>query len=284
MSNAIASNRRPPRALIVDDDPAVVTFLRHRCSAMGLEVEEATNGLQALVKAHRDPPDVLIIDVHMPELDGLSLCSTLLQPDRRSIDVIVVSGASDVETRDRCDSFGATYAAKGPELWSTVKTAIKRKFPGIDLDLPEPESASPTKLRQRPLVLVIDDDADVGEFLTSRLRKCGVDTAFASDGRQGYRIAAREKPSVIVSDYFMPHANIDFLLWKLRSTPATEKIPVFAMTGYDLDAVTKERLTNHPFGRRWVDRVFKKPLDVDELFLAIQKHCPLQYNSTRDPR
>jgi len=160
-------------------------------------------------------------------------CAWLLPP--LSDDGIADSPNRGVTQQDEYDT--CSNVPKRTKKRSTVKTAIRRKFPGIDLDLPEPESDSPTKLRQRPLVLVIDDDADVGEFLTSRLRKCGVDTAFASDGRQGYRIAAREKPSVIVSDYFMPHANIDFLLWKLRSTPATEKIPVFAMTGYDLDAI-----------------------------------------------
>jgi CheY-like chemotaxis protein len=280
MSNASAVSKKPPKALIVDDDPAVVQFLRKRCAAMGLEVQEASNGLQALVMVKRDPPDVLIIDVRMPELDGLSLCSTLLQPDRKSIDVIVVSGSAELETQERCEGLGATYAFKGPELWNTVRAAIKRIFPGIDVDVREPETASTPKLRTRPLVLVIDDDPDVGEFLASRLRKCGADVALAPDGRQGYRLAVREKPTIIISDYFMPGANIDFLLWRLRSTPATENIPVFAMTGYELDAPTQRGLLNDPSGRRWVEQIFRKPLNIDELFLAMQKHCVLEYTPT----
>ena len=82
----------------------------------------------------RGREDVAIVDVRMPELDGLTLCSTLLQPDRKSIDVIVVSGSAELETQERCEGLGATYAFKGPELWNTVKAAIDRIFPGIDVD------------------------------------------------------------------------------------------------------------------------------------------------------
>jgi CheY-like chemotaxis protein len=277
MSYANAVSKRPPKALIVDDDPAVVQFLRKRCEAMGLEVQEASNGLQALVMVKRERPDILIIDVRIPELDGLSLCSTLLQPDRGSIDVIVVSGSSELETQEQCQSFGATYAFKGPELWSTVNAAIKRIFPGIEVDIEAPDAINLPKLRTRPLVLVIDDDADVCEFLASRLRKCGADVALAADGRQGYRMAVREKPTLIISDYFMAEANINFLLWRLRNTPSTENIPVFAMTGYELDAQAERALINDPSGRRFVDQIFRKPLDIDALFTAIQKHCALQY-------
>jgi CheY-like chemotaxis protein len=277
MYDAQAASRRRPRALIVDDDPAVVKFLHDRCINMGLEVQGASNGLQALIMARRDPPDVLIIDVHIPELDGLSLCSTLLEPGRKSIDVIVVSGSAETQTMERCRSLGATYAPKGPKLWKAVRAAIKEIFPGMAVDLEEPKNATLTKVRERPLVLVIDDDPDIGKFLISRLRKCGVDAVLAADGRQGYQIAVRETPSVVISDYFMPTADINFFLWRLRSTPGFEKTPVFAMTAYDLDEQTEKSLTGGVFGRRGVERLFKKPLDIDELFVAVQRYCALKY-------
>ena len=93
-----------PKALIVDDDPAVVDFLRARFIKMGFEVREASIGLQALVMAWRDRPDVLIVDVNIPDLDGLSLSSTLLGPGNKPLDVIVVSGLSKSETIERCES------------------------------------------------------------------------------------------------------------------------------------------------------------------------------------
>jgi CheY-like chemotaxis protein len=122
---------RAPKVLIVDDDPTVAKFLDDRCAAIGLSVQVASNGLEALVKIRRDPPDVLIADVRMPELDGLSLSWTLLQPGRPPINVIVVSGYADDETIEHCESFGAVYAHKRPELWHTIHDAITAMFPHI---------------------------------------------------------------------------------------------------------------------------------------------------------
>ena len=67
------TRRRPPRALIVDDDSAAVKFIADRCAKMGVAIETAPNALQALVKARQSPPDVLIVDMRMPDLDGRAL-------------------------------------------------------------------------------------------------------------------------------------------------------------------------------------------------------------------
>jgi CheY-like chemotaxis protein len=282
MLNTISEIGKRPVALIVDDDPLVVRYLRNHCVKMGLDVQDASNGLQALMKARRNPPDVLIVDVHMPELDGLSLCSKLLDnKNGKALDVIVISGYAESDTVQRCESFGASFATKDPQLWTSVQSALKRIFPGMEVHFERGQTDIP---RQRPLILVVEDDADVGQFLVTRLRKCGVDAILAPDGREGYLIALRQMPSVIISDCLMPSADINFLLWRLRSTPTTESIPVLAITGSDLDAADSEALRRGPFGRRGVDQIFRKPLDVDALFLGIQKYCALRYTGKKDPR
>jgi CheY-like chemotaxis protein len=280
MTETPDSNRRAPRVLIVDDDPAAVKFIMDRCVKMGLTVQTATNGLQALIMARQNPPDALIVDVHMPEVDGLSLCSRMLDPEHIGIDVIVMSGYSDLGTDERCHSFGATYVRKGPELWNKVHTALNNIFPGMTIEARDARAPAKAKVRERPLILVVDDDPNIGNFLITRLRKCGVDVLFATDAKQAYQIAVREKPSVIISDYFMSVASINFLMWRLRSTPGMETIPVLAMTGATLDPMTAADLMRGQFEQRGVERIFKKPLDVDDLFTELQKYCALTYTST----
>jgi CheY-like chemotaxis protein len=85
---------RAPRMLIADDDPAIVRLLARRCVKMGFEVDTATNGLQALMKANRKPPDILVIDVNMPGTGGFSVCERLLDPSRRPLNVVVVTGGA----------------------------------------------------------------------------------------------------------------------------------------------------------------------------------------------
>lgn len=73
-----------PKMLIADDDPTVVRALADRCTRMGFDVETATNGMQAMLKASRSKPDILLVDVSMPEVDGFSVCAHLLDPTRKT--------------------------------------------------------------------------------------------------------------------------------------------------------------------------------------------------------
>ena len=113
-----------PKMLIADDDPSVVKLLADRCRRVGSEVETASNGVQALIKANRNCPDVMVIDVNMPEADGLTVCARLLDPTKRSLNVIVVTGSRETETVDRCEGFGAFYIRKGPEFWNGLAAAL----------------------------------------------------------------------------------------------------------------------------------------------------------------
>lgn len=284
MSDADALTRRAPKVLIVDDDSAAAKFISSRCLAMGLDVQTATNGLQALIRVRQDPPDVMILDVNMPELDGLSVCSTLLEPGRKAIDIILISGYPTEETFARCESLGAKFASKGRGLWDTIRSTLDNIFPGMSVEIPEEGPSAAPELRARPVILVIDDDPDVAKFIATRLQKCGADALLASDGLQGYKIAAREKPNVIISDCAMPGADINFLMWRLRSTPSLENVPVFAITGYSFGSATVDTLRKEFFGRRGVEGIFKKPIDIDELFAAIKTRCPLAYEPWRKTR
>src|ERR1700684_460305 len=115
---ALEWSRKAPRMLIADDDPAIVRLLADRCASVGFEIETATNGIQALIKANRSHPDIVVIDVNMPEAGGLTVCERLLDPSKRALNVVVVTGSREPETLERCLGFGAYYVRKGPQFWT----------------------------------------------------------------------------------------------------------------------------------------------------------------------
>ena len=276
---ALDWSRKAPRMLIADDDPAIVRLLADRCASVGFEVETAANGIQALIKANRSHPDILIIDVNMPEADGLTVCARLLDPIKKSLNVVVVTGSREQEAVERCEGFGAFYVCKGPDFWKGLAVALIETFPRMTDRLKEllvhPTGA---EARKRPRVLVIDDDPDIKTFLSSRLGKRGVDTLYASDASHGYRIACKEEPSVIISDYFMPNGDVYYLLSRLRTTTVTENIPVFVLTGRRLTEAVEQNMAREVCGRPGVARVFRKAFDTDELFGALQKLCGFESN------
>jgi CheY-like chemotaxis protein len=269
-----------PRMLIADDDPSVVKVLADRCIRMGFDVETATNGIQALLKASRGEPDVILIDVNMPKVDGLSVCAHLRDPVRNSTNLIVISGSRNPDMIERCEGFGARYVAKGSSFWSCLESALAEIYPSMAERIRETgRRSSAPEVRQRPRVLLIDDDNDVYRVLHSRLEKRGVHLLYASDAPQGFRIACREQPSVIVTDYYMPNGDAQYLLTRLRTTVATEDIPVIVLSGRQLSDVTMQTLKRDICGHPGATKILKKSEDTRELFATLERFCGFETQS-----
>jgi CheY-like chemotaxis protein len=263
-----------PRILIADDDPSIVRLLADHCSRMGFDVDTASNGIQALLKASRTKPDTLVIDVNMPEVDGLSVCAHLLDPDRAPINVIVMTGSRNPETLERCEGFGAFYARKGPKFWEDLEAALAEIHPRMGGRIRQSGMQAPAPaVRRRPRVLLVDDDNDINRFLSSRLEKCGIEVQYASDAQQGFRIACRDEPTAIVTDYFMPNGDAQYFLTRLRTTAATERIPVIVLSGRQLNDATQQSLRREICGHPGAAQILVKSQDTHALFQALKKFC-----------
>jgi CheY-like chemotaxis protein len=283
MNELAEQARRPRQMLIADDDPAILRLLADRCARLGFKVETAMNGVQLLVKARHNHPDILIVDVNMPALDGLSVCVSLLDPGRKAVEVIVMTGGGAAEMAERCDSLGTFFARKGPDFWNEIKTALIEIYPDLAHKIEEIPAAAPgAEVHARPRVLVVDDDPDFERFLASRLGKCGIDTLYAPDATQALRVAGKEKPSVIITDNFMPDGGAQYLLYRLRATPATAAIPVVVISARKLSALDEQTLKREISGYPGALRVLRKSYETEELFEALRKFCG--FNRTHPAR
>ena len=84
-----------PKILVVDDEPDVVELITFNLRARGYDTITASNGLEALIQARRFQPALLVLDVMMDGLDGLSVCEVLRsQVATKSIPVIIVTAAA----------------------------------------------------------------------------------------------------------------------------------------------------------------------------------------------
>jgi CheY-like chemotaxis protein len=274
MTSPVQTAKRSPTVLIADDDPGILRFLAKRCTKMGFEVQTVANGLQALIIVHRNHPDVLIMDINMPEADGLSVCSQLKQSEKKySPDLIVITANPDPEMFRQCQSLGACYVRKGIDLWNGVRAALIAIFPEQTQAGADEETSQPSVEWERPRVLLIDGNREAGRLLTSRLDKCGVETLLAFDSTQGFEIACREEPSVIILDFPMLKGDPYFLLSRLRSTPTTTKIPVFVTTTRIVDEVTKANLMRDVCAWPGTTLFFVKSFNSKEILMALQRYC-----------
>lgn len=83
------------RILVIEDDPASLELMRYLLQAFGHEVRSATDGASGLASVHRDPPEIIVCDVQLPEIDGLEIARRLKQdPALRDIPLIAVTASA----------------------------------------------------------------------------------------------------------------------------------------------------------------------------------------------
>lgn len=117
------------RILIVDDDPHIREVLIYALSKAGLDVIEAKNGEEGLQKAQAQTPDVIVLDVMMPELSGLEMCRTLRQTSQVPI-LFLSSRDSELDRILGLEMGGDDYVTKpfSPrELVARVKAMLRRQ-------------------------------------------------------------------------------------------------------------------------------------------------------------
>jgi DNA-binding response OmpR family regulator len=96
-----------PRILLVDDDPVIVRLLQINFRLEGYDVDTASRGEQALEKVRAHRPDVILLDVMMPGIDGWEVCRQLKEtPGAKDIPVIFLSARAQAEDRHRGYALG----------------------------------------------------------------------------------------------------------------------------------------------------------------------------------
>ena len=106
------------KILVIEDDPGVARFLRDALEIEGYQVVIATNGLQGLLSAQQEEPDLTILDVMLPGLDGFEVCHRLRADPRTSqLPILMVSAKGREIDRLNGEKVGADeYLVKPVDL------------------------------------------------------------------------------------------------------------------------------------------------------------------------
>jgi len=102
------------RVLVIDDEAAIRLLCRVNLEAEGMKVEEAADGRTGLDAARQSRPDVILLDVMMPGLDGWQVAEELVNDDRtRDIPIVFLTARADFRDRERgLEAGGIAYLTK----------------------------------------------------------------------------------------------------------------------------------------------------------------------------
>lgn len=141
MTNRIAPVSRP-KVLVVDDIAANRELLQGHLDDLGYEVREAKDGVEALDVVAAEEPDLILLDIDMPRLDGIAVCEQLkAHPIRRLIPIVILTASNDRGTRLRGIAAGADdYLSKpfdSKELLIRTKVLLRQRALNQRLDATE---------------------------------------------------------------------------------------------------------------------------------------------------
>jgi len=185
------------RILVIDDEPDFVRLLQARLQIAGYEVLTAEDGIKGIQAARRDKPDIIILDVMMPGLDGHMVCDMLKKSTLTwSIPVIYMTARNSQADEILALEKGAKYYLTKPYnpemLLEMVKSAI--------METEEPE-------KREGRILIIDQDLNQVSGLEAKLKQSGYEVVYASTAGQGISLALESPPDVILLDFATSHAD-----------------------------------------------------------------------------
>ena len=120
---------QPPVLLLVDDEPINLRILRAALKDQHYKLLIAKNGTDALKTARSSHPDLILLDIQMPDLDGYEVCQTLqADPETRDISIIFLSALQDSDQKIRGLSLGAVDYITKPFEVDEVILRVERQL------------------------------------------------------------------------------------------------------------------------------------------------------------
>jgi CheY-like chemotaxis protein len=261
--------------LIADDDPTLLRALEARCRALGPKVETASDGLRTLLKVTKDKPDLLILDLNLPDVDGFRVVERLTDPKFPPLPVIALTGRSREASIQRCEELGVLFVHKDENMWNELESTIFKVFleKSESEPLPSTEQAPVVKT---PRILIVDDDPVVLKSMTSTLQMYDLELIHAPNGMQGYWLTLRMQPDLVMTDYNMEQGSGHYLLSRIKSTPSVQHIPVVIFTAEAISDGEQHAIRRDLRGRGQAAAFIAKRMSPSALVNEIARFIPLR--------
>ncbi len=158
MSKPLNDGLHKARILIVDDEQAILLGLKRQLTARGYEVHTATGGLQALTEIETAPPDLIILDLMMPDLNGIEVTYQVRNRLHSNVPIIVLSARDEESQKVEALDFGADDYLTKPfgldELLARVRVALRHQQ---QMSLTRRPTATQTLLGDEHLAIDIEN-------------------------------------------------------------------------------------------------------------------------------
>jgi signal transduction histidine kinase/DNA-binding response OmpR family regulator len=237
-----------PAILVIDDDPTARDLLSRMLSAEGYEVFTAPSGEAGIDAARQLQPDLITLDLLMPDMDGWAVLEAL-KSQAATADIPVVIATISDEQRLGFTLGAADYLSKPLDRQRVVSTVARH--------LPEKSGGS--------VVMVVEDDPAARDLLARALVRENIRVVEAPDGEAALALLDEVRPDLILLDLMMPRLDGFEFSERLRARKLIPPIPVIVVTARDLTDEDRVRLEGQ------VERILEKAKPPGHVLAEVQQ-------------
>ena len=237
------------RILVIDDEADIREIVRMYLSEAGYDVIEASNGQEGILRAQNEHPDLIVLDIMMPGINGFEVAKHLKDdPNTANIPILILSVlAQDSQYREGILDY-VSKPFKQDDLITKVKNFFER-----------------TNAAQARTVLIVDDDPDIVDVIALCLKDNRIASEKAYNGAEALEKARANKTiDLVLLDINMPGMNGFEVIKRLKADKETADLPVIVLTGTWLSETDK--MHGLTLG---VSKYLTKPFSADELVKEI---------------
>jgi DNA-binding response OmpR family regulator len=212
------------KILIIEDEAFLSEMYKTKFDSLGYEVVTADNGDEGLAKLRQTKPDIVLLDIIMPVVDGYSVLKTIRSEAAiKDTLVVIFSNLGQEEEIKKGLQLGADDYLVKSSLTPTELVAKVEKVLALGRST---KSETIKKIR----VLIIEDTKDIIDIYTKKFDDEGFDYKVAENGAWGLKLAQDETWDVIILDLMMPAMDGITSLDTIRETPKLKNTPIIVLS------------------------------------------------------
>jgi len=225
-----------PKILLVEDNEMNRDMLSRRLERKGHQVIIAVDGEQGVAIAQSQTPDIILMDMSLPVMDGWEATRKLRSiPKTSKIPIIALTAHAMRGDREKCLAAGCddydTKPVEFPQLLGKIQVLLERQQPVTALN--KEEEVKPVAKPESSRVLIVDDLEANRDLLARRLKKQGFAIEEAENGRKALEVMQASNFDLVLLDIMMPEMNGYQVLEHLKADPKLRHIPVIMISAMD---------------------------------------------------
>lgn len=247
--------KREPYILIVDDDPDILDIITAVLETQPYRLKTARDGEECLELIEEEIPDLLILDLLMPRMDGFAVIKELRgSPKYSDLSIIILTTVMEDASRRRYE----LETGMGMDVQDYIEKPVT----------PDELLRRVKAVLEQPYILVVDDDPDMLEGIMSVLQSRPYKLQTAKDGQQCIEMIGKKVPDLLILDLLLPKMDGFGVIRELRKNPKHAELPIIVLTAI-LEDASRRRYELETGREMRVQAYLEKPVAPAELLRRV---------------